>query len=288
MVVVDERTFLDISTDKYPHIFTENAELEISGLADGNRAAHQKVRQSFVDAFKRDNPDKFYKIQNNYINKNNITNFLQHGITELLSYREQQLKEYISKQNDAVKHSVLLFATKLISVIDVKTIQKFAENDVEIREVLHASYQKVEDALETNCINRVGDLLEDKKVRASILMNAAKSAKKQGCKFEPSEYIPNYECYNKKLHGNPVAYLKKHFGEFLASCNEEKIDYLYRGDIPVIDPQLRGALYRNNLKEFEALTSVAGRKSQKEVLKITNRGKCKLNKIISLDMSSKK
>ncbi|KJY90360.1 hypothetical protein CWB89_06360 [Pseudoalteromonas piscicida] len=286
MAVVDERTFSDLFTDKYPHIFTENAELEISGLADGNRAEHKKVRQGFVDAFKRDNPEKFDKVQNNHINKSNITNFLQHGITELLSYREQQLKEYISKQNDAFKHIVLLFAAKLISVIDVKTIQKFAENDVEIREALHASYQKVEDALEANCINRVGDLLEDKKVRASILMNAAKSAKKQGLKFDPSEYIPNYECYNKKLHGNPVVYLKKHFGEFLASCNEEKIDYLYRGDIVFIDSKLSNALYGSYQTEFESLVHRAGKKSATEVRGMTERGEYKFKKISSLTRNS--
>lgn len=285
---VKEKNTKDIYIDKYPSISATGVETEILDLAKGNIAKNQKVYQCFVDAFKRDNPEKFDKIQNNHINKSNIIKFFQHGIIELLSYREQQLKEIISKQNDAVKHNMLLFAAKLISVIDVKTIQKFAENDVEIRTALHTSYQRVEDALEANCINRVGDLLEDKKVRASILMNAAKSAKKQGIKFDPSEYIPNYECYNKKLHGNPVAYLKKHFGEFLASCNEEKIDYLYRGDIPVIDPLLWGALYRNYRDSFEGLTCVAGKKSKKELLNMSERAKVKLKNISALESSSRK
>jgi hypothetical protein len=285
---VKEKNTKDVYIDKYPSISATGVETEILDLAKGNIAKNQKFSQCFVDAFKRDNPEKFDKVQNNHINKSNIINFLQHGITELLAYREHQLKEIISKQNGAVKHCVLLFAARLISAIDVKTIQKFAENDVEIREALHASYQKVEDALEANCINRVGDLLEDKKVRASILMNAAKSAKKQGLKFDPSPYIPNYECYNKKLHGNPVAYLKKHFGEFLASCNEEKIDYLYRGDIPVIDPLLWGALYRNYRDSFEGLTCVAGKKSKKELLNMSERAKVKLKNISALESSSRK
>ncbi|QFR39565.1 hypothetical protein A9Q91_05080 [Candidatus Gracilibacteria bacterium 28_42_T64] len=210
------------------------------------------------------------------------------GISELLSYSERELKEYISKQSDTTKKAVLLFSARLINLIDVKTIQRVAETNAEIRETLHASYQGIEDALEPNCINRVGDLQESKKIQASVLMNAAKAAKKKGQKFDPSPYLPNYECYKREKHGDPVEYLRKHFGEFLGSCNKEGINYLWRGDVPVVDPALWGALYRSHRKEFEKLTYLAGKKSKVIKQQMTSRGAKKLKKISALESSSRK
>lgn len=208
-------------------------------------------------------------------------------IDELLSFNQQEIKQYIKNWENPSKEAVLLFASKLIHAIDNKTIQNSVENNIEVREALHSTYQNIEDVLEPNCITRVGDLLEDKQVRASILMNAAKAAKKQGIKFDPSPYIPNYECYNRKLHGEPIPYLKKYFGEFLASCNEEKVNYLYSGDIALIDSLLWGFLYRNYAIEFKKNISKAGKKSADEINRLSKRWEKKLNKIISLANTSR-
>lgn len=282
-------TIKEFIYEKYPKVYdqTDDIRQEFTEFVK-RKDVNSSVRQEkFLASNIKANPEVFDRLNKKDITKLNTLNFFQHGLNELFLYSEDHLKQYLRKQNDSVKHGILLFATKLINIIDAKTIQKFAEDNIEVREALHTTYQNIEDVLEPNCITRVGDLLEDKQVRASILMNAAKLAKEQEIKFDPSLYINNYEGYNRKSHGEPIPYLRKHFGQFLASCNEEKIDYLYRGDIPVIDSKLRGALYRDYREEFEELTSIAGRKSKKAIRNMTSRGKEKLNKIISLDMSSK-
>jgi len=286
-----EKNFIKATYGRYPHTYADNYELEVgqevNEFVKRKRVEVQNYRDGFLESFEKDNPEEFDKLEKKHITTSNITNFFQHGLNEFLSYSEYQLKEYISKQNNSVKNGVLLFAAKLISIIDTKTIQQFAENNIEVREALHNTYQNIEDALEPNCITRVGDLLEDKQVRASMLINAAKAAKKRGLKFNPSRHIPNYECYNRKFHGEPIPYLKKHFGEFLASCNEEKIDYLYRGDISLIDPLLWGSLYRNYPEEYEKTTSLAGKKSINKINKMSERASIKLKKIMSLESSSR-
>ncbi|MGL1955828.1 MAG: hypothetical protein OCD00_00735 [Colwellia sp.] len=288
---LSEKNAIKLLYEKYPHTYAENYEREfgqeVNDFVKRQRVEIQNYREGFLEAFKKDNPEKLDKQQEKHITTSNIHNFLQHGLNEFLSYSEQQLKNYFSKQNSSVKNGVLIFAAKIINIIDTKTIQKFAESNIEVREALHTAYQNIEDALEPNCITRVGDLLEDKQVRASMLMNAAKAAKKQGIKFDPSPYIPSYECYNRKSHGEPIPYLKMHFGRFLLSCNNEK-NYLWRGDIALIDPVLYGVLYRDYRKDFETLVYLAGKKSKKEVLNMSERAKIKLKNITALESSSRK
>lgn len=281
---LDEKTVQDFVYGKYPEIYNKKQDIsqEFTEFVKRKNVKSSEIRAHFLAFYKKANPEEVDKLYKKHITKTNTLNFFPHGLNDLFLYSEVQLKQYFRKQNDTVKHGLLLFAAKLINITDTKTIQKFAESNIEVREALHNTYQAIEDALEPNCITRVGDLLEDKQVCASILMNAAKEAKKQEIKFEPSPYIQNYECYNRKLHGEPIPYLKKYFGEFLASCNEEGIDYLYRGDIPVIDPALWGALYRDYRKEFENLTCIAGKKSKKEVFNMSERGKDKVKKISNL------
>ena len=209
---------------------------------------------------------------------------------ESLHKHQPSLFEAIENDSDAPafqddsnpKNKGLLLASTLINLVDPKTLQDLVEKDVEIRESFHKTYTKIEDALMPNCINQVGDLYNNKQVKASILMKAAKARRGAKQKFDPSPYLANYELYNKQKHGNPVAYLVTHFGEYFASCNDENTDYLYRGDIPLIDQNLRGALYRNHKDQFESLTNIAGKKSKTLSAQISSRGKNKLNKIISL------
>jgi hypothetical protein len=207
-------------------------------------------------------------------------------LNKLSSYTEEELKEYILQSNDSVTDEILLLATKLINILDPKILQNTAENHIEVREALHRTYQNIEDVLEINCTTRLGDLRNDTEIRANILVSAAKKAKKKGIKFEPSLYISNYKTYNKDIHGNPVEYLKKHFGEFLLSCNEKK-DYLFSGDIALIDSLLWGTLYRNYSAEYQANISKAGKKSVSEVNGFSMRAEKKIKKIISLDSTSR-
>jgi hypothetical protein len=196
------------------------------------------------------------------------------------------LLNYAETANEPAHQLAIDFSTWVLESINPNKYVKLMQHNVPLREALHGVLVKIEDALdEAHCINRVGDLLPDKQVRAKRLTEAAKAAKEAGMKFDPSPFLPGYEPYCRKKHGDPVDYLKKWFGEFLASCNEEKVDYLWRGDIYWIDPALRGALYRKHRATFERLVQVAGKKSTKEINALTDRGKKKFKEIIALSNS---
>ncbi|QFR39564.1 hypothetical protein A9Q91_05075 [Candidatus Gracilibacteria bacterium 28_42_T64] len=210
------------------------------------------------------------------------------GINQLLSYSEHELKAYIGKQGNVAIETVLLFSARFISCLDKEAIQKAVENNKEIRKVLHVTYQAIEEVFDTSGFtNPVGDLLSEKEKLAQELMEAAKVVRNQGKKFDPSPYISGYECYNRGLHGDPLTYFKLHFGTYLKSCNEEK-DYLSRGDIQIIDPSLRGALYRNYREEFIELTNLAEKKSKAILDNTTDAKKKRIRKTSMLDNASRR
>ena len=166
----------------------------------------------------------------------------------------------------------------VLNSVDKDIESKVVEN-ASLRDAMYAVYTKLEDILDgAGYISTAGDLLDEKQVLANKLVAAAKSAKSAGSKFDPSKFIPECECYNFKKHGDALEYLKKHYGAFLSGCNGKE-DYLWRGDIQIIDPALRGALYRNHREDFEQLCKVAGKKARKELNSANSRRIKKVLKI---------
>jgi len=213
--------------------------------------------------------------------KDNITNPLQHLLNELLHYKEHELKTFIGEQSDTVKGAMLLFAVKVINVLSIKLIQNTVENNKEVREVIHASYIALEDALNVSeYLTPMGDLYSERQVLAKKIVNAAKAVKETGVKFDPSIYLPNYECYSSKKHGDAAEFLKIHYSDFLSSENEEEVDYLWRGDIKIIDPVLYRALNLDHREQFKNLVKLAGKKSCRELDKATKRA---LNKAFNIN-----
>lgn len=220
----------------------------------------------------------------------NITDVISYkkniyGINELLSCEKEALKNHIHEQSDVTEEELLLFGAKLLDIVGVQSAQAIIENNKEVRVILHKVYLTFEDALESNCINRFGDLLSDTEIKVNRLLNAARDAKKAKIKFDPSPYLPNYELFRGKRHGDPFDYLLEHFGEYLAFYNAEGINYLFRGDLVIIDDNLRKALYRMDKSKFEKILPRTGKKSTRQVNSFSQRSVEKFKKINSLSSS---
>jgi hypothetical protein len=216
-----------------------------------------------------------------------LNNFTQgmSDINDLIEGDFFENTDHLDSLDSEAVSAALSFFSKFLNGIDDSSLQNILVQSIEVRESMHSVYVKIEDALDSSdCINRVGDLHTSLQIQANRLASAAKLAKKQRRRFDPSLLLPGYELYNRSKHGDPIAYLQHWFGRFLKKCNKDQ-DYLWRGDIACIDPALKGAGNRDNQIKYEELVAVAGKKSIRQVKQMTARGRKKFKKINALDAS---
>lgn len=164
-------------------------------------------------------------------------------VDELLSIDTKFLKNEFS----VILNSYIQFlANKILSILD---------NPIELNEstkfILKSFRDRVNDVLiessENNSkirLNTLGLPMNDLEIEVDDLI--------QGLTVFPN--------YNRKEYGDPLAYLKKHYGKYLKKFNGDT-DYLYQDQLEIISPSFKETLRKHLLRDGKKLNDFVPKKS---------------------------